>query len=75
MIIVRRKYESQQLNYFKGLYSRYGSIPENDAQAIQLRMEFFREYVLRRVGRPLSASLPATTGPMSRRTGPTTPSK
>ena len=37
----RKKYENKQRNYFKYLYDTYGEIPEDHAQAIQLRMDFF----------------------------------
>lgn len=49
MLTVRSKYDHAQKFYLKNLYEQYGQIPENHMKAIQLRMNFFREYVLNRV--------------------------
>jgi hypothetical protein len=49
MLIVRRRYEFDQRNYFKNLYEQYGKIPENHKEAIELRQNFFRTWVLNKV--------------------------
>jgi hypothetical protein len=49
MLTVRSRYDHNQKFYFKNLYEQYGQIPENHMKAIQLRMDFFKNYVLDRV--------------------------
>jgi hypothetical protein len=49
MITARKKYEHCQRDYFAELKERYGEIPSNHKQAINLRMDFFKKYVLHRV--------------------------
>ncbi len=49
MIILRRRYEAEQINYFREMYNQHGEIPEKDNRAILMRMQFFQHYVLNRV--------------------------
>ncbi len=49
MLIVRKRYENDQRDYFKSLYSDYGRIPSNHLDAIKLRQAFFDKWVLHRV--------------------------
>jgi hypothetical protein len=49
MLTVRSQYDSHQQNYLKNLYERFGQIPEPHMKAINLRMDFFKKYVLDRV--------------------------
>lgn len=49
MYTVRNRYDYIQNNYLQNLYSQYGQIPQNHMKAMQLRMDFFRTYVLDRV--------------------------
>lgn len=48
MLTIRRRYHSEQHKYFADLYERYGCIPENEQKAMDLRMEFFRKFILER---------------------------
>ena len=48
MLTARRRYETKERNYLKNLYETFGTIPENHLQAIKLRQEFFRKWVLNR---------------------------
>ena len=48
MIIARRRYETKEKNYFNMLYEVYGQIPQNHLEAISLRQNFFRKWVLER---------------------------
>ena len=49
MLIVRKRYEFDQKNYFKYLYEEFGKIPENHLVAIKLRQAFFLKWILNRV--------------------------
>jgi hypothetical protein len=49
MLTVRNRYDHLQKWYFKNLYEQYGTIPENHQKAMNLRMNFFRTWVLNRV--------------------------
>ncbi len=49
MLTIRSQYYLHQRNYFQDLYERFGQIPDNHKKAIELRMDFFRKYVLDRV--------------------------
>ncbi len=49
MYTVRNRYDYIQKHYFKNLYEQYGQVPDNHMQAIRMRMDFFRKYVLDRV--------------------------
>ena len=49
MNIVRSKYDSIQKHYMQNLYQQHGKIPDNHMQAINLRMNFFRTWVLEKV--------------------------
>lgn len=49
MITARKTYERTSQEYFANLKKEYGCIPENHREAINLRMNFFKEYVLKRV--------------------------
>jgi hypothetical protein len=49
MLLVRRRYEWDQTNYFKNLYEQFGKIPDNHKEAIELRQNFFRDWVLNKV--------------------------
>jgi hypothetical protein len=49
MLTVRNRYDFIQKNYLNNLYAQYGQIPENHMKAMNLRMDFFRKYVLDRV--------------------------
>jgi hypothetical protein len=47
--LARVQYENEQKNYFRKLYTNYGEIPSNHAKAIDMRMTFFKRYILNRV--------------------------
>lgn len=49
MITTRQKYVRYTKSYFRELQEKYGEIPENHREAIDLRMNFFRDYILHRV--------------------------
>ena len=51
MITTRKKYVRHTKNYFRELEEKYGEIPENHRKAIELRMDFFKTYVLHRVNK------------------------
>ena len=51
MITTRKKYVRHTKNYFRELQEKHGEIPENHKQAIELRMDFFKKYVLNRVNK------------------------
>ena len=48
MLTARRRYDTKEKQYFNTLYETYGRIPENHLEAIQLRQDFFRRWVLNR---------------------------
>ena len=47
-ILVRKKLEASYNDYFNHLYKHYNGIPENHQTAINLRMLFFKTYILDR---------------------------
>ena len=47
-ILHRKKAEAKARDYFDALYTQYGYIPVNHQMAIDLRMQFFRKYILER---------------------------
>lgn len=49
MITVRKRYANDQKEYFNSLYEKFGEIPTAHKQAIRLRMEFFKKFILNRV--------------------------
>ena len=49
MITTRKNFENNQKQYFNDLKETYGEIPSNHKKAIELRMNFFKKYVLDRV--------------------------
>jgi hypothetical protein len=49
MITTRKNYENNQKNYFNSLIGTFGEVPSNHKKAIELRMNFFKKYVLNRV--------------------------
>ena len=49
MLTVRRRYNSETRNYFEELYENFGEIPDNHKQAIKLRTDYFKKFVLQRV--------------------------
>ena len=48
-IVHRQRYENKYSNYLDDLYEKYGGIPANHAEAIRLRMDYFKKYILDRV--------------------------
>ena len=46
LYIHRKRMENSQRNYFNDLYDRFGGIPTNHLEAIRLRMNFFRKFIL-----------------------------
>ena len=48
MLTARRRYDTVQKQYFNALYENYGQIPANHLEAIQLRQDFFKKWVLDR---------------------------
>ena len=48
MNIGRAKAEAAATDYFDELYRKHGGIPENHQIAIDLRMQFFTKYILKR---------------------------
>lgn len=48
MLTVRRRYHSEQKNYFEDLFENYGEIPSNHKEAIKLRMDYFKKFILQR---------------------------
>ena len=48
MNIGRAKADAAAIDYFDDLYRRFGGIPENHQIAIELRMQFFKTYILNR---------------------------
>ena len=48
MYVNRWRYEMEQKKYFTNLREEFGRIPDNHLKAIDLRMSFFREWVLNR---------------------------
>lgn len=49
MITTRKIYYHDQKNYFEELQKKYGTLPSNHLEAIKLRMDFFKKFVLDRV--------------------------
>jgi hypothetical protein len=48
MITTRKIYDNVQKDYFQDLYEKHGGIPDNHLKAIQLRMDFFKKFILDR---------------------------
>ena len=46
--IHRKRIENKQKNYFNDLYDKYGGIPQDHMEAINLRINFFTKYILDR---------------------------
>jgi hypothetical protein len=49
MLTVRRRYDAEMRNYFTDLKERHGEIPDNVKQAIDLRSQFVKQYVINNV--------------------------
>ena len=48
MYIHRRRAENKERNYLNELYDKFGGIPADHMEAINLRMNFFTKYILDR---------------------------